>query len=184
MSRDEVAALTRAYSLAARAHADQRRKGRAGVPYVNHCCEVAELAAEAGAPFETVLAAVLHDVVEDSETTREEIATTFGATVAARVAGVTNPPEWDGLARRAMKALQAEHMKSAEPEAKRIKIADQTSNLRDIARYSDGWDADDAHEYIEGAELVVAACRGADPMLEAAFDTAAAEAMAKIGGKA
>ena len=175
-------ALVRAYALAARAHADQTRKGEMGIPYINHCCEVAELVSEFGAPLETVIAAVLHDVIEDSETTEEEIAAAFGRTVAARVAGMSDPPEWEGLPRPEKKARQAEHMMDAEPEVRRIKIADQTSNLRDIAREPEAWDAADAQEYVEGAERVVAACRGVDEELEAAFDAALAEAMAKVGG--
>lgn len=174
--------MARAYAFAARAHADQVRKGERGIPYVNHCAEVALLVADAGAPVETVVAAVLHDVIEDSESTEAEIRDAFGAVVAARVAGMTNAPEWEGLPRPQMKARQAEHMKTAEAEVKRIKIADQTSNLRDIAREPGAWDAADAAQYVEGAELVVAACRGVDAKLEAAFDAAAAEAMAKIGG--
>jgi (p)ppGpp synthase/HD superfamily hydrolase len=174
--------LARAYALAARAHADQVRKGERGIPYINHCAEVALLVAEAGAPPETVVAAVLHDVIEDSETTEAEIRAAFGEAVAARVAGMTNAPEWGDLPRPEMKARQAKHMKSAEPEVKRIKIADQTSNLRDIVREPGAWDAASATEYVEGAERVVAACRGVDARLEAAFDTAMAEAMAKIGG--
>ncbi len=178
-----IASLVRAYALAARAHADQARKGDLGIPYVNHCCEVAELLACAGSPEETLIAAVLHDVVEDSETTIAEIEAAFGPIVAERVAGMTDDPAWEALPRRERKLHQAQHMEHAHVEVRRIKIADQTSNVRDIAREPEAWDAEDAVEYLEGAEMVVAACRGADATLEAAFDTALAEAMAKIGGK-
>ena len=174
--------LVRAYALAARAHVDQTRKGEMRIPYINHCCEVAELVSEAGAPLETVIAAVLHDVIEDSDTTEDELRYAFGDTVAGRVAALTNAPEWDALPRAETKAKQAEHMRNADPEVRRIKIADQTSNLRDIAREPKAWDLADAADYIDGAERVVASCRGVDQVLEAAFDTAAAEAMAKIGG--
>lgn len=174
--------LARAYAFAARAHADQTRKGAAGIPYVSHVCEVAELMAEAGAPTDTVLAAVLHDTVEDSEVTVAEISDAFGAAVAARVDGMSDPPEWQALTRAERKARQAAHMATAEVEVRRIKIADQTSNLRDIIREPAAWDTDDATDYVAGAERVVDACRGVDPMLEAAFDAAVAEAMLKIGG--
>jgi (p)ppGpp synthase/HD superfamily hydrolase len=184
MSPSDLRLLTRAYMFAARAHAGQVRKGVSGIPYINHCCEVAELVAEAGGSFETVLAAVLHDVIEDSDTSEAEISAIFGPVVAARVRSMTNPPEWEPLARAETKALQAKHMKDAEDAVRRIKIADQTSNLRDIAREPDAWDSEDAASYVEGAELVVAACRGVDPVLEATFDATVAEAMAKIGGKA
>ena len=178
MKGEDSGALVRAYALAAAAHAGQTRK--TGAPYVNHCCEVALLVSEAGAPVPTVIAAVLHDVVEKTETTEAEVGAAFGATVAGLVAALTDPPVWEALPRAEAKARQAERMRRAEPEARRIKVADQTAKLREIAREPEAWD--DAAGAIEGAELVVAACRGVDPALDAAFDTAAAEAMAKIGG--
>lgn len=181
MTPGDLTRLTRGYMFAARAHADQTRKGNAGIPYINHCCEVAELVAEAGSGVETVIAAILHDVVEDSEATTAEIEALFGREVAALVAEMTDPPEYDTLPRAEKKARQAAHMAEAAVEARRIKIADQTSNLRDIAREPRAWDAEDAADYIGGTERVVAACRGASPVLEAAFDATAAEAMAKIG---
>ncbi|SFP54255.1 HD domain-containing protein [Tranquillimonas alkanivorans] len=168
--------LTLAYLMAARAHADQARKGDAGIPYINHPCEVAHLVAETGADEDLVIAAVLHDVIEDSDTTRDDLEHTFGPRVADLVAGMTNPPEWDDLPRSGMKARQAEHMKDVAGDVKRIKIADQTSNLHDIAREPTAWDAAVAAEYIGGARLVVDACRGADPSLESGFDRAVARA--------
>ncbi len=182
VATERVAILVRAYALAARAHANQTRKGDEGIPYINHCCEVAELVAWSGAPLETLVAAVLHDVVEDSDTTTMEIEAAFGTRVASLVAGMTDAPEWESLPRRERKRHQAAHMRHADREVRRIKIADQTSNVRDIAREPEAWDGGDAAGYIEGAEMVVEACRGADPILEAVFDTAVTEAMAKIGG--
>jgi guanosine-3',5'-bis(diphosphate) 3'-pyrophosphohydrolase len=182
MTDADALLMARAYALASRAHADQTRKGEAGIPYINHCCEVAELVAEAGAPVAVVVAAVLHDVVEDSETTVAEIGMRFGAEVAAMVGGMTDPPERDALPRGEKKARQAEHMATAPDEVRTIKIADQTSNVRDIVREPGAWEAADAADYVAGAERVVAACRGAAPELERVFDAAVAEAMMKIGG--
>lgn len=177
----DLVRLAEAAHLAARAHADQSRKGTRGVPYVNHVLEVADLVAEAGCMPEEVIAAVLHDVVEDSETTVEELRERFGAEVAELVAGMTDDPQWESLPRRRRKALQAAHMPKAPEGVRRIKIADQCSNLRDIAREPGAWSAARAAEYIEGAEEVVAACRGVSAALEAAFDAALAEAMQKTG---
>jgi guanosine-3',5'-bis(diphosphate) 3'-pyrophosphohydrolase len=100
------------------------------------------------------------------------------------VVALTDPPAWDSLPALEAKQRQAERMRRADPEVRRIKIADQTSKMRDMVRAPAAWDGDEAVSDIEGAELVVGACRGADPMLQAVFDAAAAEAMAKIGGKA
>ncbi|KAA9008192.1 HD domain-containing protein [Histidinibacterium aquaticum] len=178
----DLEAVTRAALLAARAHADQTRKGRRGIPYINHPLEVAHLVAEDGAATETVIAALLHDVVEDSATALPDIERDFGRPVAELVEALTDAPAWEELPRPERKRLQAGHMPEAPSEARRIKIADQLSNLRDIAREPEAWSPDDAATYIDGAEHVVAACRGVSPGLEAAFDAVLAEAMQKIGG--
>ena len=177
----DVTRVIRAAQLAARSHARQRRKG-GDVPYVNHPLEVAEMVAEAGGSEDEVVAALLHDIVEDSEVTLNEVATAFGPDVARLVGGMTDDPEWEDLPRPEHKRRQAAHVAGEPAGVKRIKLADQTSNIRDIVRLPEAWARDEAEEYLEGAEFVVSACRGADLMLETAFDAAAAEAMAKIAG--
>lgn len=172
--------FTAAVEFAARMHADQRRKG-GEVPYVNHVVEVANLVAEAGGGEAEVIAAYLHDVIEDSDTGLDAIESAFGAEVARLVEGMTDDPAWEALPRRERKTLQADHMKDAPEGVRRIKLADQCSNVRDIARLPAEWSPSEAATYLEGAEEVVAACRGTDPWLEAAFDAAAAEAMQKMG---
>jgi guanosine-3',5'-bis(diphosphate) 3'-pyrophosphohydrolase len=171
--------ITRAALTAAEAHKGQTRKG-GQVPYVNHVIEVAHLVAEAGGTPEMVAAALLHDVVEDSDATAGTVAAAFGPCVATLVAGLTDAPDWEGLPREARKRRQAEHMARAPRAVRRIKIADQTSNVRDVGRLPAGWDAAEARAYIAGAARVVDACRGADARLEAAFDAARAEALATL----
>ena len=171
--------LTRAALVAAEAHAGQTRKGGA-VPYVNHVIEVAHLVAHAGGTPEMVAAALLHDVVEDSDATRDTVAAAFGPCIARLVDGMTDDPAWESLPRPEKKRLQAEHMAHAPRAVRRIKIADQTSNVRDVGRLPAGWAPGEARDYIAGAALVVDACRGADPTLEAAFDTARAQALATL----
>ncbi len=178
---DDLRNLARAYHLAARSHARQRRKGAGRVPYVNHVIEVADLVAQAGAPAEVVMAAVLHDVVEDSEVGSAELAEVFGARVARLVEALTNPPEWEDLPKLEMKTRQAAHVGAADADVKLIKIADQTSNLHDIAREPEAWKVARAREYVEGACRVVDACRGTDAALELRFDAAVDEALAAIG---
>jgi guanosine-3',5'-bis(diphosphate) 3'-pyrophosphohydrolase len=171
--------LTRAALVAAEAHKGQTRKGGA-VPYVNHVIEVAHLVAGAGGTPEMVAAALLHDVVEDSGATAETVEAGFGPCIATLVAGLTDRPEWKGLPREERKRRQAEHMAQAPRAVRRIKIADQTSNLRDILRLPAGWDVAEARAYVAGTALVVDACRGADAALEAAFDAARAETLATL----
>lgn len=178
----DTALLTRAALAAAEAHRGQTRKG-GSVPYVNHVIEVAHLVAEAGGTPEMVAAALLHDTVEDTAATRETVEAGFGPCIATLVAGLTDAPEWQGLPRAARKRAQAEHMARAPRAVRRIKIADQTSNVRDVGRLPQGWEPEDARAYIAGAMLVVDACRGADAGLEAAFDAARAEALALLDAR-
>lgn len=171
--------LIRAALAAAEAHKGQTRKG-GEVPYVNHVIEVAHLVAEAGGTPEMVAAALLHDVVEDGEATGETVAADFGPCIATLVAGLTDAPEWKALPRETRKRRQADHMARAPRAVRRIKIADQTSNVRDVGRLPKGWSPGEARAYIAGAALVVDACRGADAGLEAAFDAARAQALATL----
>jgi guanosine-3',5'-bis(diphosphate) 3'-pyrophosphohydrolase len=107
MAREWVAVL-RAADAAARWHVHQRRKGAAEEPYVNHLLEVATLVAEAtdGKDPNLVIAALLHDSIEDQEVPRKIIAETFGEGVAALVEEVTDDKTLDKQER---KRLQAEH---------------------------------------------------------------------------
>ena len=170
-----------AYLTAARAHAGQRRDGTGDVPYVNHAAEVAWMAAGAGASQDAVIAAVLHDVVEDTAMTRVQIERDFGATVASLVEALTDEPAWADLAAPERKRLQAQRMPEAPPEARLIKIADQTSNLHDLSREPGAWDADEARAYAEASARVVDACRGVAPDLEARFDAALAAVRRAFG---
>ena len=177
-----IVMLTRAYQLAARAHAKQRRKGTDDIPYVNHVCAVAALVAEAIGDDdpETVVAAVLHDVVEDSDTTEEEIAAQFGGRVASLVAGLTDAPDWTELSMPERKVKQAEKMSKAAREVRIIKIADQTSNVSDRSNTVHCWSRERNLAYLTGTQRVVDACRGVAPSLEALFDEAAGKYNAAI----
>ena len=171
---NSILTLTEAYQFAAAKHVGHRRKGEAEEPYVNHLTEVADLVsrATAGADVDAIVAAVLHDTVEDTETTFEEIADQFGSRVAALVAEVTDDKS---LPKAERKRLQIEHAAHASHGAKLIKLADKTSNLRALSHSPPrGWPAARCAEYLAWSVEVVARCRGASPWLEAQFDEAAA----------
>jgi len=168
-----IARLAKAYHFAAAKHVAQRRKGAAAEPYVNHLTEVADLVAEAtaGADVDLVLAAVLHDTVEDTETSLAELERCFGDRVAALVAEVTDDKS---LPKAERKRLQIEHATHATPGAQIVKLADKTSNLRALLSSPPAdWPAERKAEYVAWARRVVAGCRGANPWLEARFDAAA-----------
>jgi guanosine-3',5'-bis(diphosphate) 3'-pyrophosphohydrolase len=181
---DDVLALTRALMFAARKHADQRRKGAAAEPYVNHLADVALLVAEAtlGADAIVVVAALLHDTLEDTHTTREELEREFGPQVAAVVGEVTDDKS---LAKAERKRLQVENAAFKSDRAKLVKIADKTSNLRSILESPPlGWDVARRREYFQWARRVVDGCRGVNPRLEEWFDEAYAAGMAGLPDQA
>lgn len=175
----EAVFLMRAADFAARAHAGQRRKG-GRVPYVNHVIEVARLVAEDGRGPGTVAAALLHDVVEDSEATVAQIEGEFGPEVAEIVAALTDAPDWAGLPATERKARQAAHIAGAPEAARAVKIADQASNVRDVGRLPAGWTPGAAADYIARTGPVVDACRSASPGLAAIYDDAVTRTRAQL----
>jgi guanosine-3',5'-bis(diphosphate) 3'-pyrophosphohydrolase len=115
-------------------------------------------------------AALLHDTVEDTATTPEELARAFGARVAGIVAEVTDDTR---LPKAERKRLQIEHAGALSAQAKLVKLADKICNLRDVAeRPPASWDLSRRREYFDSAKRVVDGMRGVHPGLEAAFDAA------------
>ncbi|TAK85532.1 MAG: HD domain-containing protein [Betaproteobacteria bacterium] len=171
----ELALLLKALAFAAHKHRDQRRKDAEASPYINHPIALADLLVNEGGvtDVEVLCAALLHDTVEDTATTPEELADAFGARVAGIVAEVTDDKR---LPKAERKRLQIEHAAGLSPEAKLVKLADKTCNLRDVAtRPPAHWDRARRREYFEWAKKVVDGVRGAHPRLEAAFDAAYSE---------
>lgn len=165
-----------AAEFAAKRHVNQRRKGAAGEPYINHLAEVAMLLADAteGIDAALVAAGFLHDTIEDTPTKYEELVARFGADVADLVAAVTDDKS---LPKAERKRLQVEHTPKLSKRARLLKLADKISNLRSIATSPPAdWDAARVIDYIAWAEKVVAGCRGVNDRLERLFDAASAEA--------
>jgi (p)ppGpp synthase/HD superfamily hydrolase len=172
--------VLQAAETAALWHAAQRRKGEAAEPYINHLLEVAALVAEAtgGADPALVIAALLHDSIEDCGIARDEIEARFGADVAGLVAAVSDDKS---LPKQERKRLQIEHAAHASARAKLLKLADKTSNLRALAASPpSGWPLARQQDYLAWARAVVAGIRGTNAWLEAAFDQAAATAERKF----
>src|SRR6266700_4361454 len=176
----EWVAVLRAADAAARWHVHQRRKGAAEEPYINHLLEVASLVAEAtqGKNPKVVIAALLHDAIEDQEVPRELIAREFGEDVAALVEEVSDDKALETLHR---KRIQVETAHKKSDDAKRIKLADKTSNLRAITfSPPPDWSVKRRLEYIRWAKEVVSGLRGASALLEEKFDHAAEDAERSI----
>jgi (p)ppGpp synthase/HD superfamily hydrolase len=168
-----ICLVTEAAEFAARRHTGMVRKGRGNEPYVNHLAEVAHLLAVAtdGADAELVAAGWLHDTIEDTETTREELAEEFGVRVADIVAEVTDDMSFTKDQRRQRQIEDAPHKS---PDAKLVKIADKISNVsaRLLPHPSEA-DREELANYVAWAEKVVAGCRGVNAMLDRTFDTTA-----------
>lgn len=170
----------RAAAFAAGKHLLQRRKDAEGSPYINHPLEVAALLAGEGEVTDvlTLVAAVLHDTLEDTETTPEELATTFGSTIRNLVQDVTDDKR---LLKVERKVLQATGASRLSDRAKLIRIADKIANIRDVTHYPPArWDLTRRREYLDWTETVVAGCRGANPRLEATYDQVLQEGRAVL----
>ncbi len=173
---DNLSKILNAASFAAKKHKDQKRKGSDGEPYINHPIEVASLLTNVGQVDDTdmIVAALLHDTVEDCDVTFEEIAEKFGTTVADYVRELTDDKS---LPKAERKRLQIEHAPHLSRGAKQIKLADKISNIRDVtANPPDGWDLQRRREYVEWGENVVAGLRGSNTDLENEFDAVAEKA--------
>ncbi len=166
------AMLIGALEFAADKHRNQRRKDAEASPYINHPIMLAKiLAIEGGVEEGTVLcAALLHDTIEDTETTYEELAEQFGREIADVVREVTDDKS---LPKAERKQLQIEHAPHLSRAAKLVKLADKIANLRDVADHPPSqWPLERRREYFDWAKRVVDGLRGTHARLEAAFDAA------------
>lgn len=148
--------LLKALEFSADKHRHQRRKGTSDIPYINHPIQVASLIANVGQEKDTslLIAAILHDTVEDTKTTIDEVKAIFGEEVADLVSEVTDDKN---LKKQDRKRLQVEKAPYKSDKAKLIKIADKTCNVRDILNQPPDWDTARKLEYLDWAEKVVRA---------------------------
>jgi guanosine-3',5'-bis(diphosphate) 3'-pyrophosphohydrolase len=158
--------ILHATRFAAEKHKQQRRKNEDATPYINHPIEVAEHLARIGGicDEDVLIAALLHDTIEDTHTTYEELVDLFGKRVADIVLECTDDKSLEKAER---KRLQIVHAPKKSPEAKCVKIADKTSNLSSII--SDpprDWDIQRKKEYFEWAERVIDGLLGENDALD------------------
>src|SRR5215831_691905 len=172
--------ISEAAELAARRHNGMARKGCGNEPYINHLAEVANLLATAsdGADAELVAAGWLHDTIEDTATTREELARNFSERVASLVVECTDDMSLPKAERRRLQVVDAPHKS---PGARLIKIADKVSNIRArIFPHASREQRDELAEYVAWAEQVVSGCRGVNAALDTLFDEAVANARSTL----
>lgn len=179
---NDLTTLIQAINFAAEKHSTQKRKGADEQPYINHPLEVLNLLLSVGKieDYNVLIAAVLHDTIEDTETTKEEITELFGADVCELVLEVTDDKS---LPKAERKQKQIEHAPHLSRGARYIKLGDKISNIRDVSENPpDGWSDKRRLEYVEWGEEVIGGLRGVNSSLEKHFDElvlAAREAIEK-----
>ena len=179
---DELTGLIlKALRFSAEKHNDQRRKDSRSSPYINHPIQVAETLWTVGEVRDVTLlvAAILHDTVEDTATTPDEIRENFGEDVLALVLEVTDDKS---LPKQVRKQLQVEHAPHKSRDAKFLKLADNISNVRDIIQSPPkDWSLERRREYLLWTEKVVAGLRGVSPGLESRYDELLVEGKRSLG---
>ena len=166
MNATQTKALLKALSFAAEKHRFQKRKDAAGTPYINHPINVALVLAEMGNEDDTdlLMAAILHDTIEDTETTPEELSTAFGTTVRDIVLEVTDDKSLPKDERKRLQVVTASKKTTA---AKKLKLADKICNVLDIVNHPPGdWSTERKLSYLTWAEQVLHGLAGANPVLE------------------
>jgi guanosine-3',5'-bis(diphosphate) 3'-pyrophosphohydrolase len=172
MEAPDLMTLFRALSFAAHKHRDQRRKDDHGSPYINHPIAVARVLCEEAGVIDTriLCAALLHDTVEDTDTSPEELDAEFGIEIRGIVMEVTDDKR---LPKAERKRLQIARAASVSHAAKLVKLADKICNLRDVVEASPvSWELRRRQAYFDWAREVVERVRGTHAGLEALFDAA------------
>lgn len=168
----EAKLFLKALGFAAQKHRDQRRKDAESSPYINHPIDLANvLCNEVGiCDAELLCAALLHDTVEDTDTTAEEVERVFGRRIRDLVMEVTDDKH---LPKGERKRLQVVHAPHLSPKAKLVKLADKICNVRDVAQKPPShWPLERRQGYFDWAKEVVDRLRGIHAELEALFDEA------------
>jgi (p)ppGpp synthase/HD superfamily hydrolase len=176
-----ISGILQALHFAAHKHRDQRRKGAEASPYINHLIEAAELLSGVGgvSDLATLQAAILHDTLEDTKTTPEELEKIFGPEVRWIVEEVSDDQSLTSAER---KQKQIDHAPHLSTRAKMVKIADKIANIRSMVETPPTkWSLERKREYLKWSERVVAGCRGSNEALESLFNDRVKAAKASIG---
>lgn len=146
----DEALLNRAYVYAMRAHGNQKRAS--GAPYISHPLEVAAILTDLKLDDATIVAALLHDTIEDTETTREEIDRLFGPAIGNLVEGLTKIQKLDLVSKKAAQAENLRKLLLAIADDVRvllIKLADRLHNMRTLHHMAEAKRARIAEETLD-----------------------------------
>jgi len=178
---DSTGSILKALRFSAKKHNDQRRKDEKASPYINHPIQVAETLWSVGGVRDVnlLVAAILHDTIEDTDTTPEEIRVEFGDEVLSLVLEVTDDKS---LPKQVRKQLQIEHAPHKSDKAKLLKLSDKINNVDDMVQSPPStWSLERKQEYLLWTEKVVAGLRGVNPKLEDCFDELLAKGKHALG---
>jgi len=170
MDNNGLPILCKALAFASHKHSDQRRKDSKASPYINHPISLTDVLANEGdvTDINVICGALLHDTVEDTDTTFDELLNSFGKTIADIVMEVSDDKS---LTKAKRKQLQIDHAPHKSNEAKLVKLADKICNLRDITHSPPAdWDTKRKQQYFDWAKQVVDGIRGTNSKLEKVFD--------------
>jgi guanosine-3',5'-bis(diphosphate) 3'-pyrophosphohydrolase len=161
--------VLQAAAFAAEKHRLLRRKDAEASPYINHPIQVAYILVQADIEDPLVLAAaLLHDTIEDTKTTHDELEIVFGHEIANIVSECSDDKTQGKLERKQAQVDRAAHISK---RAKLVKLADKIANVSDIhGAPPAGWSLERKREYFDWARRVVDQLRGVHPKLEARFD--------------
>ena len=174
MNTIKIKNLLEAMAFAADKHRFQKRKDEAGTPYINHPIHVALTLTEAGELNEDLLkAAILHDTIEDTETTPQELESKFGNNVLKIVMEVTDDKS---LPKEERKRLQIVHAATKSELARKLKLADKICNVNDIIHHPPGnWSIERKLQYLDWAEQVLVGLKGVNGKLERKLESLISE---------
>jgi len=177
---DNISLIFKALSFSADKHQHQRRKNEDATPYINHLITVGHILTDIGDVHDipTLIAGILHDTLEDTDTAPVELEREFGAQVRSIVEEVTDDKS---LPKQVRKQLQIEHASGASFEARCVKLADKIANLQDLADSPPAtWSLQRKIEYVDWSEAVVHELRGTNAKLEAHFATICQEVRKRL----
>ncbi len=178
--KNDLTLFLKALNFSAVKHRHQRRKDSAASPYINHPIEVANILWTIGEVYDetSIIAAILHDTIEDTDTTPEEIRLQFGDEVLGLVLEVSDDKN---LSKQERKQNQILHSSSLSQRAKQIKLADKICNVHDIAfAPPNNWQLQRRIDYLQWAQAVIEGLRGVNEQLETFFDGTLAKAQKKL----
>ena len=168
MEDDQLGLLFEALKYASEKHAGQLRKGDGNIPYINHPIALLHILYETGCQdYDILIAAVLHDIIEDTHVSISELSALFGGSVTSLVAEISDDMS---LTYEERKQAQKDNAELLSDGAKQIRIADKICNVRDITNPLLDWDNAARFRYINWADEVVEGCRGVNPVLDAVFE--------------